>query len=154
MKSESEENLHLDSRSANNNFNSAESNNFNKCDSQSEDMGGPLFFSSNEDEFINTSTRSRNSSGYCSEDQSQPQKYKQTMLHRYLHDAYENVCTHANVESDTSMRMRYRCPSGSVSSHDFEDIASSRSTPTKEHYILEGNAYISFPACTHTHTYI
>ena len=57
-----------------------------------------------------------------------PPKYKQTILQRYLHDS----CTHSFQipMSPPSVSGRHRHPSGSVGSHDYEDISiSSRDSP-------------------------
>lgn len=62
-------------------------------------------------------------------------KYKQTILQRYLNDARQ----YALSLPDDPGQNRHRNLSGSLSSHDYEDLSTSaRSTPTREHTTEDG----------------
>jgi len=61
-------------------------------------------------------------------------KYKQSLLHRYLTDSCTlQVVSSRAANNNNDPADRRRNPSGSLSSHDFEDLStSSRSSPTHE----------------------
>jgi len=61
----------------------------------------------------------------------QPPKFKNSILQRYLQDSYQH---NIQVNQPFMHSTRHRNPSGSLSSHDYEDLSvSSRSTPTRDH---------------------
>ena len=71
-----------------------------------------------------------------------PPKYKHTIMQRYLTDSYNSyqnalLSLNSPVNKDPKEKERHRNPSGSLSSHDYEEYMSSassaRSTPTREH---------------------
>ena len=64
-------------------------------------------------------------------------KYKHTILQRYLNDARH----YALSLPDDNCRNRQRNLSGSLSSHDYEElVTSARSTPTREQQTMEGGS--------------
>ncbi len=58
--------------------------------------------------------------------------YKGSILHRYLNDTYEQSISLKTEEGDS----RTRNPSGSLSSHDYEEISTTSSSPA--HNSFEG----------------
>lgn len=74
-----------------------------------------------------------------------PAKFKHSILHRYLNDSFQFQSSVSELGSAPQQHSgkafdnhRHRNPSGSLSSHDFEEMStSSRSTPTREHQIMD-----------------
>lgn len=67
-------------------------------------------------------------------------KYKQTILQRYLNDARQYAL---NLPDDPGQN-RHRNLSGSLSSHDYEELSTSaRSTPTRDQQTTEGESPIT-----------
>ncbi len=67
-------------------------------------------------------------------------KYKQTILQRYLNDARQYALS---LPDDDDCRNRQRNLSGSLSSHDYEElVTSARSTPTREQQTMEGGSSV------------
>lgn len=76
------------------------------------------------------------------DDSTLPHKYKHGLLRRYLHDSYDH-----SFDMQEESKYRKRNPSGSLSSHDYEEMStSSRSSPVHEHSMLEGksSSYLFF----------
>ena len=78
-------------------------------------------------------------------------KYKTNIMQRYLNDSYQSALHSLNSLGNRDLKEseRHRNPSGSLSSHDYEEYMSSassaRSTPTREHQDGEYGGPIRYP---------
>ena len=71
-------------------------------------------------------------------------KFKNTILQRYLNDSYQHTLQMQTPTKPLVSSERQRNPSGSLSSHDFEDISSSsRSSPIRN-LMFDGKVFFYF----------